>query len=111
MIIEFDPDPTATPSPTKTKVPAPSNALTRVKDIVGDEIKIGLPISSKNITIRGSSDIWYFTPDQALTVAHTILGYVNKITGGEPRYVVGTITHAEPTFLYAPEDEDAGAQL
>ena len=109
MIIEFDPDPTATPSPTKTKVPAPSNALTRVKDIVGDEIKIGLPISSKNITIRGSSDVWYFNPDQAIAIARSILGCVNKITG--QRYVVGTITTAEPTFLYAPEDEDARAQL
>ena len=84
---------------------------TYIKDACGDKIAIGTEPGANNVVIRGDFDVWHFKPDQAVDVAHAILGYVNEITGDKPRYVVGTITTAEPAFLYAPEDEDTGAQL
>lgn len=105
MIIDL-PDPTSTPPPTPAKrTPQPKTPRyvpTYIRDVVDDEIKI-YPDSGYISIGERYSEAWRFTPDQALAVAHAILGYVNEITG--QRYAVGKITRAAPSFIYSPDDD------
>jgi len=107
--IEFHPDPTLTlpPTPAKLRNPqpkAPRYVPTCIKDTSNNFIKISTEADPNDVVIRGEYDAWYLNPDQAVSVAHAILGYVNEITGDKPRYAVGMIADGEPTVAYIPDD-------
>lgn len=95
--------PHLTPPPitVKPQPKTPKRAQICIKDTFDDPINIGTE-SAKRVVIRGNIGVWYLSPDQALSVAHAILCYVNEITGN--RYAVGVIAQGEPTTAYMPDD-------